>query len=201
MEKVHSYIEKAIAKKKKGSLFFPSDFRGIGTDVAVKQALSRLTKKGVIKRLAQGIYYIPKVDPVLGEVKPGADEVIYMVALKEKVKIKPAGAFALHQLGLTTQVPTKRVYITDGVDRQFSLGKLRVKFKRTTPKKLERKGKISSLVIQAVEELGVDNIDKVTASKMKTLLQKENPEILKHDLGITSIKVSDYIVKLMKEKI
>lgn len=201
MEKVHSYIEKAIANKEKGSLFFPSDFRGIGTDVAVKQALSRLTRKGVIKRLAQGIYYIPKIDPVLGEVKPGADEVIYMVALKEKVKIKPAGAFALHQLGLTTQVPTKRVYITDGVDRQFSLGKLKVKFKRTTPKKLERKGKISSLVIQAVEELGVDNIDKVIASKMKTLLQKENPEILKHDLRITSIKVSDYIVKLMKEKI
>lgn len=200
MEKVHPYIERSIAKKKKGNLFFPSDFRGIGTDVAVKQSLSRLTKKGVIKRLAQGIYYVPKIDPVLGEVKPGADEVIYMLARKEKIKIKPAGAFALHQLGLTTQVPTKRVYITDGADRQFSLGKLRVKFKRTTPKKLERKGKISSLVIQAVEELGVTNIDKVTASKMRALLQKENLATLKHDLGITSIKVSDYIVKLMKEK-
>ncbi len=47
-----------------------------------------------------------------------------MLAKKEKIRVKPAGAYALHQLGLTTQVPTKLVYITDGHPRLFKLGKL-----------------------------------------------------------------------------
>lgn len=60
MKKTHTYIEDSIAKKKQGDLIFPTDFRGSGTEAAIKKALSRLTQKGSIKRLAHGIYYIPE---------------------------------------------------------------------------------------------------------------------------------------------
>lgn len=199
MEKTHTHIEKAISRKRKGDLIFPTDFRGSGTDMAIKKALSRLTTKKVIRRLAHGIYYIPKIDPVLGELKPGIDEVVKMVAMKEKIRIKPAGAYALHKLGLTTQVPAKRVYITDGHARQFSLGKMQIKFKPTTAKKLLRKGKISALVIQALEELGTEHIDPMTASKIRDLLRKEKPADLKHDLELSPVKINNYILKILKE--
>jgi hypothetical protein len=201
MEKTHTYIEHKIQKKKQGEIIFPTDFRGAGTDVAINQAFSRLTKKGIIKRLSKGIYYIPKTDAILGELRPSADDVIKMIAEKEKIKIKPTGTNALHQLGLTTQVPTRRVYITNGHDRQFTLGKLQIKFKATTSKRLSRKGKISSLVILALEEIGTVNIDLETETKLQQLLSKENPQTLKNDLKLASAKVNNYILKIMKENI
>jgi len=201
MEKTHTYIEHQLTEKKGGELIFPSDFHGNGTDAAIKKALSRLTEKGLIKRLAHGVYYVPKKDPILGDIRPGADEVVRMLAQKEKIRIKPAGAYALNQLGLTTQVPTRRVYITDGHSRQFMLGNLQIKFKATTAKRLLRKGKISSLVIQALEELGTDKIDVATTVKIKELLLQEDPKVLKLDLELAPVKVNNFIIKLLKQNI
>lgn len=199
MEKTHTYIEQSILRKKRGDLIFPSDFRGNGTDTAIKKALSRLAKKSVIKRLTHGIYYIPQIDPVLGELRPGADDVVNFLAKKEKIQIKPAGTYALHKLGLTTQVPTRRVYITDGHSRQITLGKLQIKFKATTQKKLQRKGKISSLVIQAIEEIGPENISSEMANKLGEFLKKEDQAILKDDLRLSPVKVNNFIIKILKE--
>lgn len=199
MEKVHTYIRNAITRSKKGELIFPSDFYGSGTDMAIKKALSRLCEEGLIKRLAHGVYYVPQVDPDLGELRPGADDVVKMLAEKEKIKVRPAGAYALHKLGLTTQVPTRRVYITDGHPRQFTLGRLQIKFKSTSHKRLEQKGKISSLVIQAIEELGVEKIDEATREKLRTLLLQEDYSTLLHDLKLTTVKVNNFIVKLLKK--
>ena len=148
--------------------------------------------------MAHGIYYKPKIDPVLGELRPGADEVVGMLAQKEKIKVRLSGAYALHRLGLTTQVPTNLVYITNGHSKQFKLGKLQIKFKATSPKKLETIGEISSLLIQALEEIGTENIDPVTEKKILALSLKEDSRVLKHDLSLAPAKVNDYIVRLLK---
>lgn len=199
-EKTHSQIEAAISKRKAGEILFPAEFRGKGTQAAIKQTMSRLAKKGSIKRLAHGIYYIPITDPVLGELRPDVDEVVKMIAQKEHIRVRPTGANALHRLGLTTQVPMKRVYLTDGNPRQFKLGKIQVRFKSTSPKKLSTTGQLSSLVIQAIEEMGVDKISPDLEKKLQEFLHKEDPKKLKHDLTLTSTKVNDYIFRLMKKK-
>ncbi|MEI8058797.1 MAG: DUF6088 family protein [Ferruginibacter sp.] len=198
MEKTHTHIEQVLSRKKKGELIFLTDFRGTGTEDAIKKTLSRLTLAGKVKRLAYGIYYIPKTDPILGELRPSAEDVVKMVAKKEKIRVRPSGAYAIHRLGLTSQVPTKLVYITDGAARQFKLGKLQIKFKPTTPKKLSTIGEISSLLIQALEEIGTEKIDEVTEMKIFELLKKEDLKNLKHDLTLAPAKVHDYIIKLLK---
>jgi hypothetical protein len=200
MVKAHTYIKSKLLRRKGGELIFPTDFRGKGTEDAIKKALSRLAQKGVLKRLSHGIYYIPKIDPVLGELRPGADDVVKMLAKKEKIRVRPAGAYALHRLGLTTQVPTKLVYVTDGHPRLFKLGKLQIKFKATTPKKLSTTGKISSLLIQALEEVGPENVNASMESKIQELLKNEDPKKLKHDLALAPAKINDYIVKLLKKQ-
>lgn len=137
--------------------------------------------------MGHGIYYIPKLDPLLGEVRPAAEEVIKVIAKKERIRIRPAGAYALHSLGLTTQVPTKLIYLTDGNPKLFRLGKLQVRFKPTSPKRMSIKGKISGLVIQAIEELGTDEISKEIKNKLVEFLKKENPKVLKEDLSLAPI--------------
>jgi hypothetical protein len=190
-----------ISRRKPGDILFPADFRGKGTQAAIKKALSRLAKEGRIRRLAHGIYYTPKIDPILGELRPDVDEVVKMIARKEHIRVRPTGAAALHSLGLTTQVPTKRVYLTDGSSRRFTLGKMQVHFKATSPKKLSTKGSISSLVIQAIEELGVEHINPDLERKLQQSLLKEEPRTLKHDLALASAKVNDYIIRIMKNPI
>lgn len=198
MENVHKHIEHSISRRKRGELIFPTDFRNRGTQAAVKTALSRLSREGKLKRLAHGIYYVPKIDPLFGAIYPVPEEVAEAIAKKEKVRIKPAGAFALHRLGLTTQVPTRLVYITDGENRQIKIGKTVIRFKATTPKKMSLEGQLSSLVILALDEINPKNINTDTAKKIKTILQKENPGQLKRNLLLTSGRIHDYIVKLLK---
>lgn len=103
--------------------------------------------------------------------------------------IKPAGAYALHKLGLTTQVPTKLVYLTDGTTRQIKLGKTSILFKATTQKKLAMNGKFSSLIVQALEEFGTENIDRQAESRIKELLIREKPAILSHDLKLAPARI------------
>ena len=200
MQVVQRNIELSLLMKKDGTLIFPSDFRGFGSGAAIKKALSRLAQQGTLKRAAHGIYYMPKIDPLLGELHPGAEEVATMLAKKEKIRIRPAGAYALNKLGLSTQVPTRLVYITDGPPRQLKRGKLEIKFKATSHKKLATIGQISALVIQALEELDVNHIDNDTAARIKKLLLTEEPKKLKHDLALAPGRVYDYIVKLLNEK-
>jgi hypothetical protein len=199
MISVHQHITAQLAKKQPGDLVFPTDFRGDGTEVAIKQSLSRLTRAGKLTRLAHGIYFIPKTDPLLGTVYPSSEEVAKMLAQKEKVNIRPAGAYALHKLGLTSQVPTKLVYITDGPSRLIKVGKTTIQFKATANKKLATKGSISSLLIQALEELNLQELDERTIQKILDLLKKEKPKLLKHDLTIAPARIHDFIVKLLKQ--
>jgi len=196
--KTHTYIESALARRKPGEVVFPTEFRGKGSQAAIKKALSRIAQAGTIKRLAHGIYYVPKTDPILGSVRPDPEHVVALIADKEKIRVRPAGAYALHRLGLTNQVPAKRVYVTDGNPRHFKLGNTVIKFKSTSSRKLAMKGELSSLVIQAIEELGVEHIPEETATKLKAFLQKEDPKNIEHDLRLASGKVNDFIVKLMK---
>ena len=179
---------------------FLSDFKGTGTDAAIRQSLSRLVRTGKIKRIAHGIYYLPKVDPVLGELRPSAEEIAQKIAVKERVRIQPSGAYALNKLGLSTQVPTKLVYLTDGPQRLITVGKMKIRFKATTAKKLSLKGDLSKLIILALDELDLQKIDKEREIKIRELLLKEDPKKLKHDLSLAPGRVHDYIVKLLKQK-
>lgn len=200
MDKVHQEIEKRLMKRKRGYLFLLSDFRGLGTESAIKMALSRLSKDGKVKRLAKGIYVVPKTDPLIGKILPSMEEIAEFIARKSKVRIKPAGSFALHKLGLTTQVPTRLVYLTDGAARQIRIGKAVIKFKPTTPKKLSLEGELSGLIIQALEELGVENIDHAIERRIKELLGKEKEDKLLRDMKLAPAKISDYLYKLLKEE-
>ncbi len=85
MEKVANHIERSVTRKKRGDMLFISDLRGMGAETAIRKTLSRLTKIGKLRRLAQGIYYVPQIDPVLGELRPSAEQVAQKVAEKEKV--------------------------------------------------------------------------------------------------------------------
>ncbi len=197
-DSISSQIAKRIKTQKKGKLLFPGDFADIGNVDAVKTSLSRLAKEGKLHRIAHGIYLNPKQDPVLGTVYPSMEEIAQAIAKRDKARIMPTGVYALHKLGLTTQVPMKVVYLTDGTARKIKIGKRHVTFKSTTPKKLATKGKISSLVIQALQEIGKDGLNEQVLSKIKSVLQQEDYKTAKEDAKLAPAWVASILNTFIK---
>ena len=200
IQSVHNQIFAIIEQLPKGSLVFPSQFLEIGSEAAIKMSLSRLAKEDKIERLAHGIYIIPKVDPMLGKVYPPIEEIAKAIAERDKVKIKPTGAYALNRLGLSTQVPMNYVYITDGAARSIQIGKSKIKFKATVPKKLATKGPVSGLVIQALEELGPNEVTAEVMNKITNLLKNEDPDLLRHDAKLTSAWIARFFYNILQQK-
>lgn len=178
---IHNRLLTTILKTKKGKLIFPSDFKNIAGTTAVRQTLSRLTKSNVLKRLAHGIYLYPQEDPILGTLYPSTDVIAQAIARRDKVRIMPTGLNALNKLGLSTQVPMKAVYLTDGKPKTIKAGKRIITFKTTTPKKISTKGETSSLVIQALEELGKHAVTPKVIRHLTNLLQEENKKVIEED--------------------
>lgn len=188
-------IKRRISRKKRGELLFPADFKDTGSSEAIRLALYRLQKDGYIRRVAQGIYVRPKISKYAGEILPTAEEVAEGIAERDKIKLVPTGVYALHALGLSPQIPMKLVYLTDGTQREIKVGKRTIKLKRVTPKNLLAKGEISSLVIQALREIGKDNLTEEEEDKILDLLKEEEPKKLKHDTELAP----EWIQKIMRK--
>jgi hypothetical protein len=72
---------------------------------------------------------------------------------------------------------------------------IKIKFKKTTPKNLLAKGKISRLVIQALKEIGNGKVTKEEEKKIVDLLKREEGKDLKHDIALAPV----WIQKIMKK--
>lgn len=196
---IYTQLFGKIIQQEKGSLLFPSDFLELGSSDAVRQSLSRMAKEKIIVRLGRGIYLYPKYDQELGMLYPSTEEIAEAIAKQEKARIIPTGDQALYKLGISTQVPLKVVYLTDGMRRTIKLGKRAITFKITTPKVLATEGKISSLVIQALQELGKNQVDDAILQQIKKALQKEDLAILRHDAKLAPVWIATILFSLLKE--
>lgn len=197
MQSVEYKVEKTIKSKPRGSLLFPEDFNQKGSAESVRKALQNLKERGIIKSIAHGIYVRPVIDEYIGEVLPTAEEVAKAIAKRDRIKLVPTGAYALHALGLSTQIPLKLVFLTDGAPRTIEVGKRTIKLKKTTPRNLKARGEISSLVIQALREIGKDNATAEEQVKIIELLQNEDPADLKFDISLAP----EWIRKIMKQAV
>jgi len=197
MQSIEDKIHKKILKIKRGHLLFPDDFQAFGSSEAIRLALHRLEKAKRITRVAQGIYVRPIQSKYIGEVLPSAEEVAKGIAKRDKIRIVPTGVYALSALGLSTQVPMKLVFLTDGAARVVKVGKRTIKFKKSTPKSLLAKGKISSLVIQALREIKINSVTDAEEKQIINLLKKESNIVLLHDIKLAPV----WIQKIMRKAI
>jgi len=182
VESTEKQILKKIRKAKRGSLFFTEDFLSFGNSKAISKALERLVIKGDISRVARGIYARLENDPFIGLVKPGGEAIAKAIAKRDKARIIPTGVLALNFLGLSTQVPLNLVYLTDGAPRRINIGKRKILFKKTSPRNLATIGKISGLAMQALKEIGKDNITENEKQILLKHLKNEDKYRLEHDI-------------------
>ncbi len=197
---IESQVLNKIKDNKRGKIFFPNNFSKIGSEDAIHQALKRLSEKGILLRIAHGIYLYHKTDPELGILYPPINEIAKAIAKRDKARIIPTGIQALNLLGLSTQVPMKVVYLTDGAQRDIDIGNQSIRFKKTSPKNLAVKGEINGLVIQALREIGNGNVSAEQLKIIIEILQKENPTIVENDASLAPVWISKIMISALEKQ-
>jgi hypothetical protein len=143
----------------RGWAFSQADFADLAPRPTIDSALHRREREGVIRRVIRGIYDYPRQSKVLhGPVSADIDQVAHALARKFAWRIQPDGATAQNLLGLSTQVPAKVIYLSDGPDRGYTLGKTSLAFEHTALKEAGFKLPESRLIVQALKAFGEDRI-------------------------------------------
>ena len=194
---IQNIIVDRVRHQGRGTVFTPKDFLDIGSREAVDQALSRLVKAETVQRLGRGLYYLPKINKRLGiAVLPDVDEIADAVARQTGSRIAPSGATAANRFGLSTQVPAKPVYLTDGRSRQVRIGNFVVVVKHVSPKELPLGNRTSAMVLQALRHLGRDAVDSTVVSRIRSALSPRNRSQLLRDARYTTDWIADVVRKI-----
>jgi hypothetical protein len=174
MQSVDNKILSRIYGHGRGLAFFAKDFSAEFGGVNIDKALSNLVKAGKIRRICRGMYDYPKYSDLLGqELSPDHDQVAQAFARKFNWRILPSGDAALNLLGLSTQIPGKFIYLSDGPNRKYSILGYTLEFKKTALKEIGFKQRESGLIVQALKALGKERI---TANVIEKIRQQIAPE-------------------------
>jgi Family of unknown function (DUF6088) len=147
-------VWRKIRTKHPGWVFTPKEFTQLGSRAAVDQALSRLQRSSKIRRLARGLYELPRVHPHIGVLSPSAEAVAQAIAAKTHSRIMVSAATALNHLGLSTQVPVQNLFLTEGPSRTVRIGNQTIILKHVAPSKIVGAGTEAGMVLQAVRSFG-----------------------------------------------
>ena len=180
----------------RGWVFTPKHFSDLGSRDAVAAALKRYRQTGLVRQLARGLYDYPRIDPELGVLAPEADAIAQALAGRDAVRLQPSGAYAANLLGLSTQVPMKLVYLTDGPSRMVVIGKKQILLRRTTPRNMATAGRISGLVIQALRHLGRAHVDEAVLAQLDRRLDSAGRVQLLRDVRYAPAWIAEIIRRL-----
>jgi predicted transcriptional regulator of viral defense system len=156
-----------------GEPFTASSMVSFGSRAAVDQALSRLARERAIARITRGVYVRPEVSKYVGTVLPEPLKVVQAMAHEHGEVVQVHGAEAARRMALSTQVPTKAVFLTSGPNRHFRIGKLEVVLKNVSARKLALAERPAGVALTALWYLGKEQ---VTPEVVKTIEGRLAPE-------------------------
>ncbi len=184
----------------RGWVFTPKHFQDLGSDSAIESALRRLKASGTIRQLTRGLYDYPVQDPVLGNVAPSADAIARALVVRDAIRLQPSGAYAANQLGLSDQVPSRVVFLTDGPARKVKIGRREIILQHTTPRNMATAGRKSGTFIQALRYLGQDQVDDQVLATLRRQIADDDRAAIDKDLRHAPAWIADLLRPLTEPK-
>ncbi len=194
---IQEQIRDKIDTADDGTLFFVNDF-GEYDNAYTSKILSLLSSFDVIERLSKGIYYKP-IRTKFGNVYPSTEKIAKAIAERENAQILPTGELALNLLGLSTQVPTKPVYLTTGSQRMVKVGNKEIRFKSSTPRNYAYKSKLMPILVLALKALGQKNVTKNELGRIKSMVEHSSEkELIEEDIKIAPVWIKNMLKQIIK---
>ncbi|MFH1499876.1 MAG: DUF6088 family protein [Verrucomicrobiota bacterium] len=192
-QSIDAQVRSRIYGHGQGWVFTPKHFQDLGNMDAIDSALRRLKATGTIRRLARGLYDYPAQDPVLGLVTPSADAIARALVVRDAIRLQPSGAYAANVLGLSEQVPSRIVFLTDGPTRKIRIGRREIHLQHTTPRNMATAGRKSGTIIQALRHLGQDQIDDQVLAILRRSITDADRAALHKDLVHAPAWIADLL--------
>lgn len=203
---VEKLVLARIEERGRGSVLTPRDFRDLGSRSAVAVALHRLVKKEVLRNIGNGLYYFPQIDPVHGESAPYEGDILKAIASRDGIQIRQTHAYAANITGISTQVPMRPAYQTDGRSRKIRLRATRpgikdreIILRRTSARYMNARTEVGYLVIQGLRDHGRKHFGKEEYAELLRRLPPTGKEDLKKDLEIAPVWIADVMRRLIAE--
>jgi len=199
MQSTVSKIENEIKRRRRGNIYFADDFTSFGTSEAIKKALLRFERVGMLIRLAHGIYLYPSIDKKLGlgVLYPSVETIAKEIARRDKARIVPTGLYALNVLGLSTQVPTNIMFHTDGAPRKIKIYNQLITFKHVVPKNLAYKSEVFMLIVSAMKEIGEHSVTDNDLKIIQKTLLRETKENILNDITLAPVWIRKKIRQII----
>jgi hypothetical protein len=153
-----------------GGLLSLKEFLHLASRAAVDQTLTRLTREGKLLRIARGAYALP-VASRFGDRPPSTRAVVEGIESASGEVVMANGAAEANALGLTTQVPTREVFLTSGPACMLHLGERTVELKHGSRWQLVLGTRPAGRAIRALYWLGPEQ----AAAALKILHAKLPP--------------------------
>ena len=141
--------------------------------------------------------FFTKKHEFLAVIYPDAEQIAKAIAKRDNARIIAKGSTSLNLLCLSTQIPLKVVFLTDGSARKIKMGNQTIQIKKTNPKNLSIEHRLSNLVIQALKEIGEKNVTKEEVEKIQTIIEEsQQRNIINENLKNAPV----WIQKIMIQK-
>ena len=160
-----------------GTVLGAKELLHLGSRAAVDQALKRLVGKSELLKLYRGAYVRP-VETKYGVRAPEPSKVIESIRRAQAETVVPHGAAEANALGLTTQVPTRIVYLTSGKSRTLTLGSQVVEMKHAPRWMLMTSAGEAGRVVRALDWLGERRVHVALMSLKHTLPSSQLQELV-----------------------
>lgn len=199
MHTVAEKILQAIAERDDGWCFCQKDFMGLASRDALDKAFSRLVADGRIRRIGRGLYDVPRYSDLLKTtLSTDPTQIAQAIARKHGWRIVPTGANAANQLHLSTQVPGKIYYLSDGPTKTIEVGGFTLFFKHKAPKDLVG-DPMSAVVIQALKYFGRERAVSSMLTKIREQLTPAQRKQLLRDARFATDWVCEAVNAIAEE--
>lgn len=200
MQSIENKVLNRIYGHGRGWAFSRNDFADLGSVNAIDLSLYRLLNKGKIRRIIRGVYDYPGYSKLLDkELPPDIDQVAHALARKYGWNIQISGNAALNILGLSTQVPTKYLYYTDGRSKTYKIGNVILEFKKSTLKDIGMKYPESALLVQAIKSIGKRGLTREEKQQIRSYFSSDKQKRIPKDTKYTTSWVYETIKSIFKD--
>lgn len=189
-------IYERIKKVGHDEVYIVGDFLDLGEYHAVRKALLRLDESGKIQKIMRGVYYYPRYSELIEEYEaPSPGKVAETLARKFGWSIAPCAETALNQLGLSTQVPAKWSYISDGPYHEFQIGAFTIEFRHRSNREISGISRQTATIIQALKAIGKNNVTDMQMDIIRRQISDEDKATVLKEAQQATVWVYD----LMKQ--
>ena len=187
----------AIKNIPRGKIFSSRDLKLPIENASLRQNLKRLVDEGLIRRARRGFFERPVYSSFLQE-NLGTDmlKMAESIAKNNNWTIAPTGNAALNLLGLSTQIPAKWSFVSDGPYRKYKAEGKILEFRHCANRDISGHSKKTNLVIQALKSLPEEEVTDSTIQKIRQKLNENERKTLLRESTFISRRILKTINKI-----